>query len=162
MPTVSNDQTDPNSAWLTVELPLESCEVWLNGVKMAHRGLVRKYVTPPLDPAKAYIYNLKVAWQANGKKHTYEVAIDLKAGDEIYHKVAKNGRVAEADVPMPKEKGAEQKADPAAHADAKLKLAMALWDAGKVNTARERFVDIIERFPDSDAAKKAREMLVKR
>lgn len=68
---------------LQVHVPIDA-EVWLEGQKMRSIGAVRRYRTPPLNPAKGYVYEVRVRWPADGKmvediRHT-----SIRAGATVH------------------------------------------------------------------------------
>lgn len=154
-PNAVFNEDDANTAWLTVEVPNEQAEVWLNGVKMPHQGLVRKYVSPPLDPKLLYNYDVKVQWPNQGVKQNHNTKITLKAGDEIYHVVPKEGvnvvPAPQASVPEDDEKVAATK----------LGFAKQLIEDKKMNSVKGRLEDIIKKYPKTKAAEEAKELLSK-
>lgn len=155
-PNAVFNEEDPNTAWLTVEVPNEQTEVWLNGTKMPHQGIVRKYVSPPLDPKLLYNYDVKVQWFDKGVKQNHNTKIVLKAGDEIYHIVPKEGANA---VPAPKALQSEE--DDEKTAASKLGLAKQLMDEKKMASVKGRLEDIIKKYPKTKAAEEAKELLSK-
>lgn len=173
MPTVNGPAEDPNTAWLTVDVPNEQAEVYLNGVKMPQKGLTRKYVTPPLNPRQTYNYALKVVWPdgTNGKKN-YHANIELKAGDEIHHVVpnGNNNNNINNVPPMPNE-GAPKKAKINDEEDrlrtlesklqVRIKLAKELIDNGKKEKGRKWLEEIVENHPATKAAADAKFLLNK-
>jgi len=151
------DEEDPNTAWLTIELPDEKAEVWLNDLKMPHKGLVRKYVSPPLDPKLIYNYDIKVQWNEGGAKQNYTAKVSFKAGDEINHVVPRLG--AKAAVPMPKLEPTDEDNEKAANG--KLNMAKDLIKEKKMASVKNRLEDIIKKYPDTKAAETAKELLSK-
>lgn len=88
----ADNPDDPNTAWITLTLPDPQAEVFLNGVKMAHQGNPRKYVTPKLDPALVYHYNVDVTWPGKTGQIKYTTKIRFTAGDEVSFTVPKDGK----------------------------------------------------------------------
>jgi hypothetical protein len=167
----ADNPDDANTAWLTLQLPDKNAEVSLNGVKMAHKGNPRRYVTPKLDPALVYHYDVQVKWP--GK--TYNTKIRFTAGDEIVHVVPRDGipkdNAPANPPPMPAvDPKPAPPAPPGAKADdakvddakagAKLKLAKELLK-DKPEKGKEWLLDIIVKFPQSKAAAEAKQLLVK-
>ena len=159
---VAFNEDDPNTAWVTLELPSEDAEVWLNGAKMPHKGLVRKYVTPPLEKDKIYNYEIKVQWpdkgRAKGAKLNYATMLQFKAGDEILHKVPVEGD-GKAAAPAPNKEQNPQ--DEAKLMNQRLNWAKDLLKEGKKDKAKERLKEIVDKSPDSPAGKEAKELLSK-
>lgn len=153
-PAANFDENDPATAWVTLDLPHEQSEVWLNGLKMPHKGLVRKYVTPPLKQGLVYNYDVKVQWpNGAGGKNTYSTTLQFKAGDEVLHKVAP---VAQG-VPQPNQE--QQPIDEQKQLAQRLDWAKTLIKEGKVAKAKERLQEIFEKSPDSPVGKEAKSIL---
>jgi hypothetical protein len=130
--------------------------VWLNGVKMPHKGLLRKYVTPPLKAGLVYNYDVKVQWPDKdklGNKKLYNVTLQFKAGDEVLHKVP-DGGPPQAAVPQP-----NQVLDEEAQMAQRLAWAKALLKDGIKDKAKDRLKDIVTKSPNSLAGKEAQEIL---
>ncbi len=154
---------DPNTAAITLDLPDDQAEVWLNDQKMPHKGQVRKYVTPPLEKDKIYNYDIKVQWPDKGKlkgaKLNYNTTLQFKAGDDILHKVPGEGEGVKAAPPLPNKDVPPQ--DEAKNMAQKLAWAKDLLNNGKKDKAKERLQEIVERSPDSAAGREAKELLGK-
>jgi uncharacterized protein (TIGR03000 family) len=161
---VAFNEDDPDTAWITLELPDEDAEVWLNGVKQTIKGPVRKYITPPLEKDKIYNYEIKVQWPLEkgrklGAKINYSTTISFKAGDEISHTVPEDGDGKLAAPPMPKLEPQPQ--DEAKLMNQRLNWAKELLKEGKTDAAKNRLKDIVNKSPDSPAGQEAKAMLDK-
>lgn len=69
----------PLTALLKVQVPLEA-EVWLEGRQMRSGGRLRHYRSPPLDPAKGYVYEVRARWMFDGKPVEDVRHIAIRAG----------------------------------------------------------------------------------
>jgi uncharacterized protein (TIGR03000 family) len=69
----------PLTALLKVQVPLEA-DVWLEGQKMRSGGRLRHYRSPPLDPAKGYIYEVRARWMFDDKPVEDVRHIAIRAG----------------------------------------------------------------------------------
>ena len=69
----------PLTALLKVQVPLEA-EVWLEGQKMRSTGRLRHYRSPPLDPAKGYVYEVYARWTFDGKPVEDVRHVAIRAG----------------------------------------------------------------------------------
>jgi uncharacterized protein (TIGR03000 family) len=168
MPVANNLAENPATAWLTVDLPHENSDVYLNGIKMPQKGITRKYVTPPLNKQATYHYALKVVWpDALGMKKVYNTNIELKAGDEIRHTVpgALNALPPlpnQGPAPPKKEvKAEEPKMNVEKRIQFRLSFAKEMFDAGKIDKGKKWLEDIIIEYPDSKGAEEARDLLSK-
>lgn len=67
------------TALLKVQVPLEA-EVWLEGQRMRSNGALRHYRSPPLDPNKGYVYEVRVRWMFDGKPVEEARHVAIRAG----------------------------------------------------------------------------------
>jgi len=163
LPNLALDEIDPDTAGITLELPNDEAEVWLNGAKMPQKGLTRKYITPPLEQGKLYNYEIKVQWpqekgRPKGAKLNYGTTLQFKAGDDILHKVPEEGD-GKAAAPAPKKEPDPQ--DEEKLMGQKLTWAKILLKEGMNDKAKERLKEIVNKSPDSAAGKEAKELLSK-
>ncbi len=161
---VAFNEDDPDTAWITLELPDEDAEVWLNGAKQTIKGPLRKYVTPPLQKDKLYNYEIKVQWPLEkgrklGAKINYSTTISFKAGDEITHTVPPEGDGKAGAPPPPKLEAQPQ--DEAKLMNQRLNWAKDLLKEGKTDAAKNRLKDIVNKSPDSPAGQEAKAILDK-
>jgi uncharacterized protein (TIGR03000 family) len=75
--TLSEDKK--NRAVLNLRLPSADAEVWVGGDKTRSTGLLREFMSPPLDPEKKYSYEIKVRWMENGKEMTRTKKVSVRA-----------------------------------------------------------------------------------
>ena len=52
-------------------------------VGMPYPGVVRHFRSPPLDPAKAYVYEVRAHWNENGREANQTRRVPVHAGDMI-------------------------------------------------------------------------------
>jgi uncharacterized protein (TIGR03000 family) len=69
----------PLSALLKVQVPADA-EVWLEGRKMSSVGAHRLYRSPPLNPAKGYVYEVRARWNFDGKSVEDVRQVSIRAG----------------------------------------------------------------------------------
>lgn len=67
-------------ARLEIRVPVADAKVWLDGVPMTQTGLTRRFVTPPLDPASRYSYEVKVQWRDGSGPHEETRRVSVRAG----------------------------------------------------------------------------------
>lgn len=157
-------------AALTLEVPNENAEVFLNDVKMPHAGLTRKFVTPPLSQPKVYHYTVRVTWPNEmGGAKTYTTQIELRAGDDILHAVPPEGGVGGklSAPPMPRLGNAPAFNTPIAknapavpdNMMSKLKLAKILLRDGLKEKGKAWLQEIIDKAPGTPAAIEAEGIL---
>jgi uncharacterized protein (TIGR03000 family) len=71
---------DPNVAQITLTVPAD-CQVWIQGVKTTQAGVTRRFVSPQLEPGKAYHYEFRFTFVEDGKETTRNEKIEVHAGD---------------------------------------------------------------------------------
>jgi uncharacterized protein (TIGR03000 family) len=54
-----------NTAHIQMKVRADA-EVWFDGVKTSQSGAMREFVSPPLDPAKKFGYQVRARWTDNG------------------------------------------------------------------------------------------------
>jgi len=69
-----------NTALLNVRLPDPNAEVWVEGRATQQRGTSREYVSPPLNPDRSYVYDVRARWTENGKEVERTRTVPVKVG----------------------------------------------------------------------------------
>jgi uncharacterized protein (TIGR03000 family) len=77
MPDSSN-----TTASVNVRLPADA-EVWFDGRKMTISGVVRRFLTPPLEPGDRYSYEVIAQWEENGQTVTRTQRVTVTAGATV-------------------------------------------------------------------------------
>src|SRR5262245_61078447 len=63
-----------------VRLPKADTELWIQNRPTQQTGLVRSFISPPLEPCRGYVYHLKAVWAPNGySKITRERSVSVRA-----------------------------------------------------------------------------------
>jgi uncharacterized protein (TIGR03000 family) len=70
------------TATITVRVPADA-EVRFDGVKTAQAGSVRTFVTPLLDPATKYAYDISATWLEKNREVTRTRHVELSVGDPV-------------------------------------------------------------------------------
>jgi uncharacterized protein (TIGR03000 family) len=66
-------------AYVTIQLPVDKADVWIEGVKSVQDKASQEYVSPPLEPGKKYYYEVRARWtDAKG------TAVEAKRAFPIY------------------------------------------------------------------------------
>jgi len=68
-----------NSAEVNVRVPA-SAELWFDNHKTRQTGLVRQFITPPLEQGKSFTYNLRARWTENGAPMDQTRTVEVQAG----------------------------------------------------------------------------------
>lgn len=79
MPYAPLPPSMPLTTLLKVQVPLDA-EVWLEGQRMRSGGRLRHYRSPPLDPAKGYVYEVRARWMFDGKPVEDVRHVAIRAG----------------------------------------------------------------------------------
>ena len=69
------------SARITMRFPDANAELRLDGKLIESSGLVRSFVTPPLDPGR-YSYDVQVTWPENNRKVSKSQRIEVTPGTQ--------------------------------------------------------------------------------
>lgn len=106
--TATEEEPAPDPAWIVLTVPNEAAKVYLDKQLMEHTGLVRKFVTDPLERGKDYTFACKVTWKDNPtdkEEKVMERTFKVQAGDEFYTTVPiTKATEAQVAVAVPNEK----------------------------------------------------------
>jgi uncharacterized protein (TIGR03000 family) len=76
----SSDSLSDHAARVSVHVPANA-EVWFDGTPSRQRGERRRYLSPPLDPASAFYYDVRARWvDANGRPFEQTRRVTVRAG----------------------------------------------------------------------------------
>ncbi len=70
----------PDAAVLNLRVPPDAA-VWFDGAPTAQRGEQRRFVTPPLPPGSASVYEVRVRWAEGGKPAGRTEQVRVYPGD---------------------------------------------------------------------------------
>jgi uncharacterized protein (TIGR03000 family) len=70
------------TATLVVHVP-SAAEVRFDGLRTSQTGETRTFVTPPLDPATTYAYDVRANWVDRGKEVTRTRRVEFHVGDRV-------------------------------------------------------------------------------
>jgi uncharacterized protein (TIGR03000 family) len=73
---------DPNSATMNVRVPADAA-IWFQGAKTGQRGEERTFVSPPLEPGRAYTYEVRARWNQDGKEVEQTRQVRVRAGETV-------------------------------------------------------------------------------
>jgi len=71
-----------NAVEINVSVPA-SAQIWFGNAKTTQGGAFRHFVSPPIVPGFDYVYEVRVAWTADGKSMTRNRKVTVHAGDVI-------------------------------------------------------------------------------
>jgi len=71
-----------NTAMVEVHVPA-SAEVWFAGEPTQQRGEVRLFTSPPLEPRKAFYYEVKARWMENGRPVERDRKVYVQANERV-------------------------------------------------------------------------------
>jgi uncharacterized protein (TIGR03000 family) len=75
-----NAGDESNSVVLVAHLP-EDAQIWFDDTPTQQRGMLRKFVSPPLTPGRSYTYMVRVAWREEGRWADQVHSLSVHAGD---------------------------------------------------------------------------------
>jgi uncharacterized protein (TIGR03000 family) len=79
-PPAAPAEQGKSAATIQIQVPANAT-IWFGEQKMTQTGATRTFKSPPLDPAKAYAYQVKVSWPTpGGKDYSTEHEITVRAG----------------------------------------------------------------------------------
>ncbi len=130
----SQEVLKPNLAYLRVYLPADA-KLVVDGYTTKQTGEMRRFVSPPLQVGKGFIYTLKATWKDKGKEITREREARVEAGKETAvdlrkEEPKKEGKGTESKPPKKDGKGTEPKPtkkDEEASADPDRKPDVVYW-----------------------------------
>jgi uncharacterized protein (TIGR03000 family) len=82
--TTSNGPAAPSApaadrAYMTIQVPADKADVWIEGVKSVQEKAAQEYVSPPLEEGRKYYYEVRARWtDAKGK------SVEAKRSFPIY------------------------------------------------------------------------------
>jgi uncharacterized protein (TIGR03000 family) len=68
-----------DTALLNVRLPAADAEVWVEGKRTQQGGTWREYQSPPLNPDKNYIYEVRARWSESGRDVERTKTVSVRA-----------------------------------------------------------------------------------
>jgi uncharacterized protein (TIGR03000 family) len=78
-PTFAKDR-----AYLTIQLPVDKAEIWIEGVKSVQDKRSQEYVSPTIEPGKKYFYEVRARWtDAKGKAVEMKRTFPIFAGTPV-------------------------------------------------------------------------------
>ena len=67
---------------INVTVPADA-QIWFDGSATVQTGQQRQFVSPPLEPGRAYTYDVQVNWKQDGREVTRNRRITIHAGDVV-------------------------------------------------------------------------------
>jgi uncharacterized protein (TIGR03000 family) len=82
---IVNNMPDPGpSALAAVRVPNPDAQLWIEGQEMTSRGLLRTFISPPLESGKDYSYTMRAIWvDNNGKTVDQTQVLPVRAGQRL-------------------------------------------------------------------------------
>jgi uncharacterized protein (TIGR03000 family) len=77
-PTPAEDR-----AYVTIQLPVNRAEVWIEGEKSVQDKASQEYVSPQLTPGKKYYYEVSARWVVNGKQYEAKRSFPILPGKPV-------------------------------------------------------------------------------
>ena len=80
----ATDRTNADTALVNVRLPDAGAEVWIEGKATRQQGTEREFISPPLDPARTYTYEVRARWtDSNGQAHDETRTVRVQPGQQV-------------------------------------------------------------------------------
>lgn len=58
-------------------------ELWIDDAKTVHKGAVREFISPPVEPGRQYAYQIKVRWMENGAERERTGKVPVRPGQLV-------------------------------------------------------------------------------
>jgi uncharacterized protein (TIGR03000 family) len=71
-----------NSVFLSVRVR-PNAEVLFDGAKTTQRGDLRRFISPPINPDRQYVYEITAKWMEDGQTRTQTKKVDVRAGQSL-------------------------------------------------------------------------------
>ena len=75
--------TSSTDALVRVRVSDPNAEIWVEGAATRRRGTVREFESPPLEPDRAYHYDIRARWTENGQTFDQTKTVTIHAGDRV-------------------------------------------------------------------------------
>jgi uncharacterized protein (TIGR03000 family) len=98
-PAPGTAQTRQNTVRMTVTVPVADAEVWVEGRKTQRQGTVREFVSPPLDPSRRYVYEVRARWMEDGRPVERKKSVAVQANRSVEVDFRTSERVSEGSGP---------------------------------------------------------------
>jgi uncharacterized protein (TIGR03000 family) len=83
-PEVVNQMPDPGmSALAAVRVPNPDAQLWIEGQEMTSGGVLRTFISPPLEANTDYTYTIRATWNENGKQVDRKQVLPVRAGQRL-------------------------------------------------------------------------------
>jgi uncharacterized protein (TIGR03000 family) len=83
-PEIVNEMPDPGmSALAAVRVPNPDAQLWIEGQEMTSGGILRTFISPPLEPNSKYTYTIRATWMENGKQVDRKQVLPVRAGQRL-------------------------------------------------------------------------------
>lgn len=70
----------PSRAYLSIQVPDDDAQVWINGVATTRMGLERTFESPDLEQGPLYSYTVRAKWTVNGKNMDETRKVSVQPG----------------------------------------------------------------------------------
>jgi uncharacterized protein (TIGR03000 family) len=72
-----------NTVKLNVRVPDPDAQVWVEGQLTQQRGRTREYTSPPINPDRNYVYEVRARWVENGRTMDETKRLPANANDSL-------------------------------------------------------------------------------
>ena len=72
----------PSAAPVTIDVVLpEGADLWIEGKKMGQTTTQRKFISPPLESGRPFVYEFRIRFKDEGREQTKTRTLDVYAGE---------------------------------------------------------------------------------
>ena len=72
-----------NTVKLNVRVPDSDAQVWVEGELTRQSGRTREYTSPPINPDRNYVYEVRARWMENGRTMDQTKRLPVRANDTL-------------------------------------------------------------------------------
>jgi uncharacterized protein (TIGR03000 family) len=66
-----------------IRVPEAGAQLWIEGQEMSTQGLVRNFISPPLEAGARYTYTIRAQWTENGKQREATREVPVRPGQRV-------------------------------------------------------------------------------
>jgi uncharacterized protein (TIGR03000 family) len=74
---------EASQVMIEVRVPAMDADISIGGEKTMQKGMIRRYVSPPITPGRTYTYDINARWLENGREITRYRTLQVQAGQRL-------------------------------------------------------------------------------
>jgi uncharacterized protein (TIGR03000 family) len=82
-PSAPPGTAEANQVMLEVRVPMSDADITIGGETTTQKGMVRRYVSPPITPGRTYTYEINAKWMENGREINRTRTLQVMAGQRL-------------------------------------------------------------------------------